>query len=38
LREIGERHFKTPFADVTPGTDHVRPDFDFHVRCLLLKK
>jgi hypothetical protein len=34
LRKIGERHLKAPFADVAPGADHVRPDFDFHVRCL----
>ena len=38
LRKIGERRFKAPLADVAPGADHVRPDFDFHVRCLLLHK
>jgi len=34
LRKIGERRFKAPLADVAPGADHVRPDFDFHARCL----
>ena len=38
LRKIGKRRFKAPFADVAPRADHVRPDFDFHVRCLLLQK
>lgn len=38
LRKIGERRFKAPLADVTPGADHVRPDFDFHVCHLLLQK
>ena len=36
-RKIGKRRFKAPLADVAPGADHVRPDFDFHVRCLRLK-
>src|SRR6185437_11533928 len=28
--EAGERRLEAALADVAPGTDHVRPDLDFH--------